>query len=90
MPVHITVKVQPRSSKPGIEKTGEREYKVRVKASPDKGQANAEVIELIAQHFHIPRSCVKIARGETSRIKMLIIDTEANRTRASFIEKDDA
>lgn len=82
MPVHITVKVQPRASKPGIEKTGEREYKVRVKASPDKGQANAEVIELIAQHFHIPRSCVKIARGQTSRIKMLIIDTEANRTRA--------
>jgi len=78
MPVHITVKVQPRSLKPGIEKTGEREYRVRVKASPDKGQANAEVIELIAQHFHIPRSCVKIARGQTSRIKMLIIDTEAD------------
>ena len=78
MPVHITVKVQPRSSKPGIEKTGEREYKVRVKAAPDKGRANDEVIELLASHFEVPRTCVKIARGETSRIKMLIIDTEAN------------
>jgi len=76
MAVYITVKVKPRSSKPGVEKTGEREYNVRVKRAPSKGQANEEVIKLLASHFQVPRSCVKIARGETSRIKILTIDPD--------------
>ncbi|MCX6563799.1 MAG: DUF167 domain-containing protein [Candidatus Aminicenantes bacterium] len=72
----LNVKVQPRSSAPGIERTGERELKVRVKAAPDKGRANAEVIELLSEHFHVPRSCVTIARGATSRNKVIVIETE--------------
>jgi hypothetical protein len=76
MKVHINVKVQPRSSAPGVERTGGRDLKVRVKAAPDKGRANAEVIELLAEHFRVPRSCITITRGETSRNKLIVIETE--------------
>jgi hypothetical protein len=76
MKVHINVKVQPRSSAPGVERTGGRDLKVRVKTAPDKGRANAEVIELLAEHFRVPRSCITITRGETSRNKLIVIETE--------------
>jgi hypothetical protein len=74
MKSYLRVKVQPRSAKPGVEKTGEGEYKVHVSAAPDKGRANTEVIKLLAGYFDIPRSCVKITRGETSRQKLILIE----------------
>ena len=74
MKVQFNVKVQPRSAQPGVERTGERDLRVRVKAAPDKGRANAEAIELLAEHFHVPRSCVTIARGKTSRNKLIVIE----------------
>ena len=40
MPTIITVKVQPRSKTPGVEKLGEDVFRVRVLAAPEKGRAN--------------------------------------------------
>ena len=70
----ITVKVQPRSPKPGVEKTGENEYKVRVGAAPDKGKANEELIELLAAFFDVPKSSLRVLRGTTSRVKLIAVD----------------
>ena len=72
----ITVKVQPRSPKPGVEKTGENEYKVRVGAAPDKGKANEELIELLAAFFDVPKSSLRVLRGTTSRVKLISIEGE--------------
>ncbi len=74
MKSYLTVKVQTRAAEPRVEKTGEREYKVSVKAAPTKGKANAEVIGLLAQHLGIARSQLKIVRGETSRHKLVVVD----------------
>ena len=76
MKVQFNVKVQPRSSAPGVERTGERDLKVRVKAAPDKGRANDEVIELLSEYFHVPRSCFTITRGAASRNKLIAIESE--------------
>ena len=70
----LVVKVQTRAAKPRIEKIGEREYKVSVKAAPTKGKANAEVIQLLASYLKVPRSCLTIVRGETSRHKLIAFD----------------
>ena len=72
----LTVKVQPRSSAPGVEKTGERDFKVRVRAAPDKGRANAELIELLAEFFGVSRSSITIARGAMSRNKIVVIESD--------------
>ena len=74
MKSYLTVKVRTRAAEPRVEKTGEREYKVSVKAAPTKGKANAEVIGLLAQHLGIARSQLKIVRGETSRHKLVVVD----------------
>jgi uncharacterized protein (TIGR00251 family) len=59
-----------------VERTGERDLKVRVKAAPDKGRANDEVIELLSEYFRVPRLCVTIARGAASRNKLIAVEIE--------------
>lgn len=48
--------------------------KVRVSAAASDGAANAAVLELIAKALRVPRSAVRIAAGETSRVKRLELD----------------
>ncbi len=67
------MRVQPRSSRAGVEPAGEGEVRVRVHAAPEGGKANAEVIELLAEHFGVPRSRIRILRGASSRNKIVEI-----------------
>jgi len=70
----LAVKVRTRAAKPGVEQTGERQYKISVKAAPTKGEANAEVIELLASYLNVPRSHLTIVRGASSRHKLIAFD----------------
>lgn len=71
----LEVKVQPRSKSPGVEKIDERRFRVRVQAAPDKGRANREVIERLAECLDIPPSRLTIVRGETSSSKLIRIES---------------
>jgi uncharacterized protein (TIGR00251 family) len=71
--LHIHVKVHPRSRRQSIEMTGPGEYEVRVFSPAEKGQANGEMIRLIAAHFGLPPSRVRIVRGEKARRKQLAL-----------------
>jgi uncharacterized protein (TIGR00251 family) len=67
----LAVKVQPRSKSPGVEKLAGGEFRVRVQAAPEKGRANREVIERLAEFLDIPPSRLKIVRGEASSSKWI-------------------
>ncbi len=71
--VKIKVKVKPRSSRPGVEKTGEGLLVVKVKAAPVAGKANAEVCKLLADHFGVAKSSVGVVKGGKSRDKVVEI-----------------
>jgi uncharacterized protein (TIGR00251 family) len=71
--LRLAVRVQPRASRAGVEALGEGEFRVRVHAAPEGGKANAEVIEVLAAHFRVPRSCVRIVRGAAARTKIVEI-----------------
>ncbi|MGD0857272.1 MAG: DUF167 domain-containing protein [Dehalococcoidia bacterium] len=68
----INVKVMPHSIREEVLKQGD-DYVVRVKAMPQDGKANEAVIELIAKHFKVPKSVVKIVSGQTGRNKIIDI-----------------
>jgi len=70
----IGIKVIPRSSKEEIVKTDEG-YLVRVKAQPREGKANEAVIRLVAEHFGVTRSQVRITSGLSGRNKIVEIRT---------------
>ena len=72
--MRITVKVQPRAKKTEpAGKTGDA-YKLRLVAPPVDGKANEACIAFLAETFDVPRSAVRIVRGETSRLKVIEID----------------
>ena len=72
--MRITVKVQPRAKKTEpAGKTGDS-YKLRLAVPPVDGKANEACIAFLSDTFDVPRSAVRIVRGETSRLKVIEID----------------
>jgi uncharacterized protein YggU (UPF0235/DUF167 family) len=70
----LTVKVQPRATTPGVEKLGEGLFRVRVKAAPEKGRANREVAERLAEYLEVPPSRLVLVRGAASGHKMFRLE----------------
>jgi uncharacterized protein (TIGR00251 family) len=73
----IRVKVQTRSSQEKIEELGPDEYKVWVAAAPAEGEANAALIDTLADYFDVAPSLVKIKSGNKSTHKLIEIDDSA-------------
>lgn len=48
--------------------------KIRIKALPTEGQANAALIKLLAKHYDVAQSQVRILRGKQSRYKTVVIE----------------
>ncbi|WP_293444972.1 DUF167 domain-containing protein [Persephonella sp.] len=71
--MRITVKVKPNAKKDEIKKIDTDYYEVRVTVVPEKGKANKRVVEILSKHFKIPKSKIKLVRGETSREKVFEI-----------------
>jgi len=65
----LTVKVQARSKAPGVEVLGPDEFRVRVRAVPEKGRANREVVERLAAHLAVPPTRLTLVRGAASSRK---------------------
>ena len=71
--MRIKVKVKSNAKKEEIKKIDEDYYEVRVTVVPEKGKANKRVIEILSKHFKIPKSKIRLVRGETSREKVFEI-----------------
>lgn len=70
----LAVKVQPKSSRPGVEKLSEREFRVRVRSAPERGRANREMIELLAGFLGVPASRLSLVRGASSSLKWVELE----------------
>jgi hypothetical protein len=70
----ITVKVQPRASRSEPAGRLGDAWKLRVAAPPVDGKANQECIRLLAELAGVPRTAVRIVRGESARTKIVEID----------------
>ena len=71
----LRVKVIPKSSK--TELAGclpDGTWKIKVAAAPEKGKANRELCEFLAEHLGIAKSKVHIIAGETSQLKRIRVD----------------
>jgi len=74
----FSVKIQPKSSKEAVEQLADGSYKIFVHSPPIDGKANAAVVEVLAKHFKVAKSNVKIISGEKSRNKIVEIDALTN------------
>ncbi len=67
----LKVKVEPRSSKSGIEGKYGDALKIKLTSPPVEGKANKELIEILAKEFGIHKNDVKIISGRRSKNKII-------------------
>jgi len=69
----IQVKVKPNSNAEKLSQEG-NSFIVKVKEPPKEGKANQAVIKLVAEHFGVPQSQVRILSGFRSRNKVIEVE----------------
>lgn len=76
---YLRIKVIPKSSKNEIiEVMQDKEHgatiKIRIKAVPEKGKANLELIKFLSKTYNVPKENISIVGGKTEQIKLIRID----------------
>lgn len=69
----LRIKVVPSSSKDVIAEWLDDALKVRVRASAEKGRANAAVVKLLERTLALPKGRLRILSGKTSGWKVVEI-----------------
>jgi hypothetical protein len=71
----IRIKVIPKSSR--TELVGylpDGTWKVKIAAVPEKGKANRELVEFLAEKLGVAKSRIRIVSGQTSPLKRIHVD----------------
>ncbi len=73
--VSLEVVARPGSPRRGLLRVEERGLVIGIASPAERGKANQELIESIAQIAGVPRSAVSIVRGTTSRTKVVRVSS---------------
>lgn len=73
MTARLVVHVVPRAKRTEVVGRHGDALKIKLKAPPVDGAANAELVRFVAEQLDIPRSAVTITAGHTARRKTLEI-----------------
>ena len=71
--MRITVRVKPNSREDKVEKTGDKEFSLRVRAGAIEGRANEAVVKVLSEYFSVAKSRIRILKGLAGRIKIVEI-----------------
>lgn len=69
----INIRVVPRSSKVKIEALGHDQYKIKLTSPPVNGEANEQLVRVLAAKLSIPLNQIEIVSGAKSRLKRIRI-----------------
>ena len=70
--MYLQVKVIPKGrATEFVEKMEDGTYKIRLKAAPEKGKANEELIQFLATELQADKSEIRIISGHTDRNKLV-------------------
>ncbi len=72
--VLLPVRAQPGARRTGVVGLHGGCLKIAVSAAPEKGKANAALVEAIAKAFELKRSQVTLHRGDTSSQKLFRLE----------------
>jgi uncharacterized protein (TIGR00251 family) len=70
----LTIKVTPNAGRNFIVGLKEGVLLVKVAAPPEKGKANKELIDFLAEKLDIKKSAVLVVKGQSSRHKSIVIE----------------
>ena len=70
----LNIKVFPNAAKNEIGDVLGGYLRIRIASAPIKGKANKECLKLLAAFFQVKKSQVIFQKGETSRLKQVLIE----------------
>jgi len=75
---YLRIKVIPKSAKSEIveimtDSEGLETIKIRIKAVPEKGKANEELIRFLSKNLDLPKGNISIISGKSEQIKLVKI-----------------
>ncbi len=71
--IRLAVKVTPNAGRNEITSFKDGVLHVKVSAAPEKGKANKELVDFLAEKLGIRKSSIFIVKGQASRHKALLI-----------------
>lgn len=74
--MYVKVKVKPGSKKETFEQVSDEKFEISVKEPAKMNTANRRVMELVANHFDLPKGKVRLISGHRSPNKILSVDVE--------------
>ncbi len=77
--VVLTLHVQPGAKRTEVADAHGDALRIRLAAPPLEGRANAELVRFLAVAFGVPQRNVGIVRGESSRRKVVRIESPTER-----------
>jgi uncharacterized protein (TIGR00251 family) len=83
--VRIAVRLTPKSSRDSLEglaatRDGRTALAAKVRAAPEKGEANAALLALLAKALGLPRSRLALVSGAKDRHKTVLVSGPAEAT----------
>ncbi len=78
----LQVTVKPNARQRRLERLSDGTWRAYVMSPPHEGRANAELIALLAEHFHCPKSAITIQHGATGRHKRIRLDVPGDAPKA--------
>jgi uncharacterized protein (TIGR00251 family) len=67
----LRIRVEPRSSRPGIAGPYGEGIKVKLRSPPVEGRANSELIGLLSKEYGVPKEDIEIISGRNSKNKVV-------------------
>ena len=71
--MRVNVRVIPRAKRDRVEVQPDGTLRVHTTTAPTDGKATADVVKMLARHYGVPKTSIKLIRGETSRDKVFEI-----------------
>lgn len=69
----LRLRVSPGASRSRVLGRHGGTWRLFVAAAPEKGKANAAVLDLLAETLHIPRASVELVSGRKARDKVVVL-----------------
>lgn len=69
----ISVQVKTNSKIESIEEVETNSFVIRTRTPPIEGKANERLVEVLAEHFNVPKSSVVLISGHKSKKKLFEI-----------------
>lgn len=72
----VRVQVKPGARESTLHALDDGSFAARLKSAPVDGEANVELVALIAKHFKVAKAAVTIRSGAAARTKLVAVDLD--------------